>query len=60
MGKFTKFLDATATVLEATANRRVKIDNLTDQIVTKSHGRVSASEARKVAEVLVNHPEITY
>lgn len=57
MGKFAKILDVTASLLEASADRRKKIDEITDQIVRKGYGRVSASEARIVAEILADNTE---
>lgn len=56
MGKFAKFLDVAADTLVAVADRRQKIDDLTDQLVRRTPG-VDASQARKIAETLINRAE---
>ncbi len=53
MGKFANFLDVATDALGTLADRRMKIDELTDQLVRRTPG-VDASQARRIAETLID------
>jgi hypothetical protein len=58
-GRIKKALSFTGDVLNAMGETNARVNDMTNEIMRRSYG-VDADQARKVAQVLVHHAEVTW